>query len=113
MTVKIDRDTGVMVAVLVGKHRCLDDAAKRLKSAAIAKSAPFKDTGEFQRGFKIKKIRGRPGKSGQGVRVTDRLVYNDSRQVARIELGHKTRAGKKVPGKKVLITAARELAAGS
>ena len=85
MAVRVERDVGLTVAVMVGEGRTLDFAADQLQDDVLGIARRHRLTGDFMSTVQTKKV---PGRKGNGKKVTDRFVFSDHPQVLAIEYGH-------------------------
>lgn len=98
----VRKDTGVIVARMVGNSSAMDRAAALVKSRAEANAASHVDTGNYINSFEIKSdIYGPAG-------VRDRLITNTDPASWKIEFGfHHKQADKWIPGQFNLTNAVR------
>lgn len=99
---KIYKSAGLTAAIIAGESAAMDKAAAKVAQAVKREAAKHRDTGDFQRSIKTKRVRGRSG-------VTDREVYTDDPNAWTIETGHLAPDGTHVPGNFTFINTARRL----
>lgn len=99
----VDRMVHLPVSIMVGKSREMDRAAEGVRDRVIANAMRHRLSGAYIGSIKIGRVRGR---QGNGLLVTDRLVFTTDPGALSIEYGHKnSRSGKFVPGQYIFTRA--------